>query len=125
MEPHIIRIHAAWRRLDFDRSGVEIGRSSIRLPDRLPFPAAVTNSIYRRTFNRPTGLTARSSVWLICGLFAHASHVSLNHRDIAIPIDGSLNITGMLLAQNVIEIGVNTDPMVGPYADATAWLEIR
>lgn len=120
---HTIRLRRPWLR-SVDGGSVA---DKVDVPDDAPIDAARVT--YRRTFNRPTGLTTEDRVWLSIRRFtARSARVVLNERPIHQtrshePI--RLEITTNLLAGNRLQIHLDADDDRPPALDGAVSLEIE
>ncbi len=107
--PHIIRLHAAWKRTEMPRLGSLSNVKTISLPDTSPLRADTYELIYVRKFNSPSGLQSSCRVELECELLTIATSVLLNGSAIPSPLKSLLiDITTMIQPHNelVIHIGI-------------------
>lgn len=121
---HTIRLHAAWKRMvDSGDSSSVAEVTVVSLPDvalRTTSGLAVT---YRRTFNRPTGLSSTDSVSFLSDLLPIADSIWFNDHQVAIPSQPILELGDRLRAHNELVLRIPGDRF-GQAADATATLRI-
>lgn len=121
---HLIRLHAAWQRTAIEPRGVGPQEVTVTLPDRsLPSCGALA-VLYRRSFNRPTGLGPATKLYFESGLLPLSSLVRCN----GVPVEAQmqqerLDLTDLLRPSNVIEIQVAHDAFAEA-AQCTAALRI-
>jgi hypothetical protein len=107
--PHTIRLHAAWKRMVIGgRSGSDVA-TNVSLPDRSLLNCDAVGVIYRRHFNRPTGLSDQTTVLLDCGLLPLSRSANLNGQPLIMPSVGLPDIASMLRPHNELEIEVASD----------------
>ncbi|MCO8123949.1 hypothetical protein NHH03_19550 [Stieleria sp. TO1_6] len=126
---HRIRLRRPWTRTVGDQPPTE----KIDVPDADPATVQAGTSVcYRRAFNRPTGLTPDTTLWLSIGIPTGDSlRVSLNGHTIqaltaiqtAQPIQ--LDLTAKLLGSNelVIELESEQAALCGLTADVALLIE--
>lgn len=75
--------------------------------------------IYRRYFNRPTGLTNRDVIRLVIEDLADTAKVTFNSQSLAGESPAAWEIAPWLLARNAVEIVVTSEglPMQRPFGE--------
>jgi len=122
---HTIRLHAAWKRVDDSGPAAGGGRELVVcLPDTSILSVNASSVVYRRAFNRPTGLADGDSICLQCGLLPIAASIRFNGNQIAIPSEASIEIGDRLLPHNELAVTIVADQFPTA-AQASAVLEIR
>ena len=86
---------------------------TIRLREPWEVEAEPGRAIYRRHFNRPTGLEPGNIVRLAIDELPAAAMALLNGQSLTIDASSSADITAALRARNAIEIIVAADPTAG------------
>ncbi len=105
--PHIIRLHAAWKRTEVSRHGSLSNGKTISLPDTSPLQADTKELIYVRKFNSPSGLSSACRVELECELLTIAMSIALNGSTIASPLKFSIvDILAMIQPHNELVIHI-------------------
>ncbi len=109
---HVIRLHAAWKRIELDESGVVLGEQSLSLPDTISLAPTTSHLVYRRNFNMPAGLNSSNRVYLDAQLLTVAVQVTLNEKLIELTNrSATLEVTTLLQPHNRIEIKVPASAM--------------
>ena len=111
--PHRIRLRPAWQYCGgavFDQARSQ----RVEVPDRRTPQQRVdqAQAVYRRSFNRPTGLQPQSRVWLVFTAVEGTGAARLNGRPIGTfdasadgsPACGRFEVTRLLQNANVIEV---------------------
>lgn len=78
---------------------------------------------YRRSFNRPTNLDARQSVWLVVEAVRERAEVALNGRALGSVLGDAparFNVTTILASHNELTVLVESASNVNTHADASA-----
>ena len=102
---HVIRLHAAWQRIEHAADTIVAERRFLSLPDNLPIDPAATAITYVRKFNLPTGLSGTDRVSLASELLKAASVVKLNGVLLDVARDQSvIDITDQLHKHNEIAV---------------------
>jgi hypothetical protein len=113
---HTIRLHTAWKRMVMGTDGSFGEPVSVSLPDRSLLQCDASRVTYQRHFNRPTGLSDRTSVLLNCGLLPLSETAVLNGQPLKIPRAGLPDITSLLRPHNELKLVLHTDR----YAEASS-----
>ena len=79
--------------------------------------------IYRRHFNRPTGLTAHDVVRLVIEQLVDGARVSFNSQSLA-SNSTAWEITPWLLPRNVVQVSIASETMPAQRPFGEVWLEI-
>ena len=93
-----------WGQIEGDK-----GEVTVCLPDASIVSVKATAVVYRRAFNRPTGLAVGDSVSLQCEFLPIAASICFNGSQVDVPSDSYIEIGDRLLAHNelVVRIGAN------------------
>lgn len=103
---HIIRIHAAWERVEIDTGMTASSAKKVALPDENPIAATTALIVYTRRFNRPSGLGMNHRVELECSLRIAANAASLNGHAIVVGDDSTIDVTSLLRPHNELKFTV-------------------
>jgi hypothetical protein len=103
-QPYVIRIHAAWERVEVDASGAISAPMRIMLPDENPIAESTEFMVYTRRFNCPSGLSDKHRVDLECELLNGACTATVNKHFLS-ETDGaaSIEITHLLKPHNELK----------------------
>ena len=110
---HIIRLHAAWKRVIVGLEGecaleATLGEpTTVTLPDSFLAGCHADSVTMSRRFNRPTGLDDGSSVVLDCGLLHCADWAALNGTSLGPNEGGTADITDLLRPHNELEVTIS------------------
>ena len=119
---HTIRLRRPWCRQRGDQS------SRVDVPDETPLSGgSSTQTVYRRNFNRPTGLTSETKIRLrvesICGSLAS---VQINELPLTSNTSAPYEIElHELNAHNEIEITINDSDGTAGHIDGEVYLVIQ
>jgi len=103
-------LHAAWKRMEDSGQATDNGREiTVSLPDTSIVSVNATSVVYRRSFNRPTGLSGGDSVVLQSGLLPLAASIRFNGIPIDIPSDASIEIADRLQPHNELVVRIAAD----------------
>lgn len=103
--------------------GAAVDNVSVSLPDTSLVHCDLPEVIYRRSFNRPTGLGTQTVVLLTSALLPLARSVHLNgHRLMPLGSD-QVEITALLLAHNELLVSLQRDAYLAA-SQAVASLQI-
>ncbi len=103
--------------------GAAAGSVTVSLPDASLLECNAPSVTYRRSFNRPTGITVGTVVLLASDLLPLGRPVRLNGQTLANLDSGQVEITALLLAHNELEIVLQRDDYL-PASQAAASLQI-
>jgi len=122
---HTIRLHAAWKRVDDSaQASCDERELAVSLPDKSILSVNASSVVYRRAFNRPTGLADGDSISLQCGLLPIAASIRFNGNQIDVPSEASIEIGDRLLAHNELAVTIVADQFQAA-ALASATIQIR
>jgi hypothetical protein len=122
--PHTIRLHAAWKRIDDGGQMPDKQTEAVvTLPDESVVSSIASFVTYRRSFNRPTGLSGGDSIKLQCGLLPIAASILFNGEMIETPSLSSLEINDRLLLHNELVVRIAAEQFQAASL-ATASLQI-
>ena len=95
----------------------------VALPDASLASCEAPEVIYRRSFNRPTGLGTQTVVLLISELLPLARSAHLNNHPLALDGSGQVEITAFLQAHNELLVVLQRDTYLAA-SQAAASLQI-
>ena len=102
---HVIRLNAAWERIETADDHSIVRSSKVSLPDALPFSDATTHVCYQRKFNAPTGLTDSDALLVESDFLGYAETVTLNDRSLLTDAhDNTADIKSMLQSFNQLRV---------------------
>jgi hypothetical protein len=112
---HIIRLHAAWKRVIVGLDGEGVLEATLNEPTTVTLPDSFLAGCHAdfvtmsRRFNRPTGLDDGSTVVLDCGLLPCADSAVLNGTSLGPNADGTADITDLLRPHNELEMTISKE----------------
>jgi len=119
---HTIRLHAAWKRMVPECEGPAAGSVTVSLPDASLLECDASSVTYRRSFNRPTGITVGTVVLLASDLLPLGRPARLNGQTLPSLDSRQVEITALLLAHNELEIVLQRDDY---RAASQAWASLQ
>lgn len=91
---------------DWGQMSDEQSEAVVSLPDESIVSSIASFVTYRRSFNRPTGLSGGDTIELQCGLLPIAASIRFNGEMIDTPSLSSLEISDRLLPHNELVVRI-------------------